>query len=102
MTNCFHANKLQLQRNQERRRHHYANSVVSYDDLLTEKLGLEKTITHLQHEVKVATNKLWGAVRRAKCLFFDGIIVKTHSSRIWDQVEWTKPRRLATDKGLTD
>ena len=102
MTNRFHANKLQLQRNRERCRHHHANSVTSYDDLLAEQLGLEKTITHLQTEVKVATNKLRGAVRRAKRLFFDGIIAKTHSSRIWDQVEWTRPRRLATDKGLTD
>ena len=25
-----------------------------------------------------------------------------HSSRIWDQVEWTKPRHLATNKGLTN
>ena len=102
MTNRFHANKLQLQRNHERRRHHHANSAVSYDALLDEQIGLEKTITHLQTEVKVATNKLRGAVRRAKRLFFDGIIASTHSSRIWDQVEWTKPRRLATDKGLTD
>ena len=87
MTNRFHANKLQLQRNRERRRHHHANSIVSYDDLLAEQLGLKKTITHLQTEVKVATNKLRGAVRRVKHLFFNGIIAKTHSSRIWDQVE---------------
>ena len=84
MTNRFYANKLQLQRNREWRRHYHANSIISYDNLLTEQLGLEKTIIHLQTEVKITTNKLWGAVRRAKCLFFDRIIVKTHSSHIWD------------------
>ena len=102
MTNRFYANKLQLQRNREQRRHHHANSIISYDDQLAKQIELERTITQLQNEVKVATNKLWGAVRRAKRLFFDGIIAKTHSSRIWDQVKWTKLRCLATDKGLTD
>ena len=101
-TNRFYANKLQLQRNREQHRHHHANSIVSYNDLLAEQLDLEKTITHLQTEVKSVTNKLRGAVRRAKHLFFDRIIVKTHSSCIWDQVEWTKLRHLATDKGLTN
>ncbi|EMD32783.1 hypothetical protein CERSUDRAFT_58099, partial [Gelatoporia subvermispora B] len=49
-----------------------------------------------------ALRELRGAVRAAKRAFFDGIIERTHPSRIWDLVQWTKPRPDAAFATLRD
>ena len=56
----------------------------------------------LNSYVRIQGRRLKGAAARAHREFFDQILYKTHSFRIWDMVEWTKPRRQPTDKGLTD
>ncbi|KAI0091926.1 hypothetical protein BDY19DRAFT_871603, partial [Irpex rosettiformis] len=59
-------------------------------------------LAHIAHHIDKATRRLKGAVRRAKREFFDNIIKKTHTKRIWDLVQWTKPRKMNTSTGLVD
>ncbi|KAI0342551.1 hypothetical protein BDW22DRAFT_1296361, partial [Trametopsis cervina] len=40
------------------------------------------------------------AVRRAKRAFFDNVMYNVHPQKIWDMVEWTKPRRLHASIGI--
>ena len=56
----------------------------------------------LHSYVRLQGKRLRGAAARARREFFDNILYKTHLSRIWDTVEWTKPCRQPTDKGLTN
>ncbi|KIP02159.1 hypothetical protein PHLGIDRAFT_79540, partial [Phlebiopsis gigantea 11061_1 CR5-6] len=67
-----------------------------------EVVRLTREITTLSVRVDRAEKRMKGAVRRAKRQFFDDVMERTHPSRIWDLVGWTKPRRLATTTGLVD
>lgn len=61
-----------------------------------------KTMAEIAKGVEEAQKRFKGAVRRAKRCFFDTIIQKTHPARIWDLVEWTKPRKTNATSGLED
>ncbi|KIP01610.1 hypothetical protein PHLGIDRAFT_38563, partial [Phlebiopsis gigantea 11061_1 CR5-6] len=67
-----------------------------------EVIRLTRLIAGLSGQIDRSARRLKGAVRRAKRQFFDAIMEKTHPSRIWDLVAWTRPRRLATTTGLVD
>ncbi|KIP08670.1 hypothetical protein PHLGIDRAFT_68997, partial [Phlebiopsis gigantea 11061_1 CR5-6] len=67
-----------------------------------EVVRLTGAIAALSARIERAEKRMKGAVRRAKRQFFDDIMEKTHPSRIWDLVGWTKPRRLTTTTGLVD
>ncbi|KAI0767934.1 hypothetical protein BC629DRAFT_1251154, partial [Irpex lacteus] len=67
-----------------------------------EVMRLTREIAACSMHIDRANKRLKGAVRRAKRNFFDEVIAKTHASRVWDLVEWTKPRRIPTTTGLVD
>ncbi|KAI0685244.1 hypothetical protein BC835DRAFT_1249091, partial [Cytidiella melzeri] len=67
-----------------------------------EVVRVTRAIADVTSQIDRATKQMKGAVRRAKRTFFDGVIAKTHKARIWDLVEWTKPRKMATSTGLMD
>ncbi|OCH83662.1 hypothetical protein OBBRIDRAFT_523871, partial [Obba rivulosa] len=63
--------------------------------LLRHCLMRDRGDPHRPMLVKHALRELRSAVRTAKRTFFDGVIERTHSSRIWDLVQWTRPRPTA-------
>lgn len=65
-------------------------------------IRLTVEIASVTLHIDQANKRLRGAIRRAKRDFFDEAIAKVHSSRIWDLVEWTKPRKLSATTGLVD
>ncbi|KAI0697699.1 hypothetical protein BC835DRAFT_1413551 [Cytidiella melzeri] len=67
-----------------------------------EVVCVTKEIVSVTSQIDHATGRMKGTVRRAKRTFFDGVIAKTNKSRIWDLVEWTKPRRMSSTTGLVD
>lgn len=52
--------------------------------------------------IRKASKQLKGAARRARQKFFDRVMKRAHPSRIWDFVEWTKPRRNDVTTGIVD
>jgi ribonuclease HI len=72
-------------------------------------LAWVREVTRLTQEVAAITahidragRRLKGAVRRAKRVFFDETIARTQPSRVWDLVDWTRPRKATASTGLTD
>ncbi|KAI0693427.1 hypothetical protein BC835DRAFT_1276026, partial [Cytidiella melzeri] len=59
-------------------------------------------IVSVTGQIDRATRRMKGAVSGAKRSFFDGVIAKTNKLRIWDFVDWKKPRKMATTTGLVD
>ena len=47
--------------------------------------------------VRQSIKQLNAAVRVAKRTYYENVMAKTHSQRIWDLVDWTKPRK---DQGM--
>ncbi|KAI0688237.1 hypothetical protein BC835DRAFT_1229842, partial [Cytidiella melzeri] len=67
-----------------------------------EVVRVTRDIAAISGQIDRATRSMKGAVRRAKRSFFDQAIAKTNNARIWDLVEWTKPRKMTTTTGLVD
>lgn len=61
---------------------------------------ITRDIHRLDAAIRRASKQLQGAARRARQKFFDTVMRKTHPSRIWDFVEWTKPRRNDVTTGI--
>ncbi|KAI0073444.1 hypothetical protein K474DRAFT_1603362 [Panus rudis PR-1116 ss-1] len=72
---------------------------------LLQAVRLEHTrlsILSIRKEVEELRREFRACVRRAKHLFFDDIISSAQDSqRVWDLVDWTKPRRVNAAVGLT-
>lgn len=67
-----------------------------------EVVRLTKRIAVADARLDRLLKRMKGAVRRAKRQFFDSIMEKTHPSRIWDMVGWTRLRKMAATTGLVD
>ncbi|KAI0783904.1 hypothetical protein BC629DRAFT_1582498 [Irpex lacteus] len=80
-------------------REHDHNSNLSRQQMI---MRLTVEIASITLHIDRANKRLKGAIRRAKRDFFDEAIAKVHPSRIWDLVEWTKPRKLSATTGLVD
>ncbi|GJE94756.1 hypothetical protein PsYK624_109280 [Phanerochaete sordida] len=67
-----------------------------------EVVHITRELADIAARVDRATRRLKGAVRWAKRQYFDGVMEKTHPSRVWDLVGWTKPRKMNATTGLVD
>ncbi|KAI0076695.1 hypothetical protein K474DRAFT_1574267, partial [Panus rudis PR-1116 ss-1] len=59
------------------------------------------SILSAKKEVEALRKEFRACIRKAKRSFFDEVIVSVQDSqRVWDLVDWTKPRRVNTAVGL--
>ncbi|KAI0081065.1 hypothetical protein K474DRAFT_1579546, partial [Panus rudis PR-1116 ss-1] len=65
----------------------HAVEAPQFEDARVRVLTLQREVETLRKEFRVCT-------RRAKRKFFDDIITSSSPQRIWDFVQWTKPRRV--------
>ena len=61
---------------------------------------LSAQIETIKKDLDNAAKGLRSAVKAVKREFFDKQIAKVHKQKIWDMVEWTKPRRMDATIGL--
>lgn len=59
-----------------------------------------RQIHSINEHIAATHRSLRKSVRKAKRSFFDSAIHKLKNHQIWDAVQWTRPRRMATTTGI--
>ncbi|KAJ3550436.1 hypothetical protein NM688_g5079 [Phlebia brevispora] len=70
-----------------------AECTRAHDTLRTAQRAIPRGHPQRQEELSILKNTLRRAIKKAKRDYYERVMAETHSQRIWDLVEWTRPRK---------
>jgi hypothetical protein len=72
------------------------------DNMDSDILRLNDDILSIQATTISLASSLRGCIKRAKCQFYDNQLEQLADNKLWDMVDWTRPRKTASNMALSN